>query len=211
MHITQTTAYQKAYVRYLRYGIPLEVSLKAEAHPTPYYIWRTRGDGKVRASHAANAGKIFSWENPPPTGNPGEDYNCRCWAEPYYGAVDSPINDPPIESVYPELLFIPLLRVGRLIEAWRAWAFTRRVSREWRMGDHKSAIKWANRLEKGNWTPEKITETIRKGKSYEAPNYVNKPNTATRYEYNGDFLVVDDVTGEILHVSGPGYIPIELP
>lgn len=25
----------------------------------------------------------FSWDNPPSTGHPGEDYNCRCWAEPH--------------------------------------------------------------------------------------------------------------------------------
>lgn len=48
---------------------------------------RTRHDGKVRASHAANDGKIFAWDNPPPTGHPGEDYGCRCTAEPYTPAV----------------------------------------------------------------------------------------------------------------------------
>ncbi len=58
--------------------------MKAEEHPTPYYIWRTRGDGKVRSSHAANNGKVFSWDFPPPTGHPGEEYGCRCWAESFY-------------------------------------------------------------------------------------------------------------------------------
>lgn len=48
-----------------------------------HYIWRTRGDGKVRPEHAANNGKIFAWDSPPSTGHPGEDYNCRCIAEPY--------------------------------------------------------------------------------------------------------------------------------
>lgn len=45
------------------------------------YIWRTVQDDKVRGAHAARAGKIFSWTNPPEGGHPGEDYNCRCWAE----------------------------------------------------------------------------------------------------------------------------------
>ena len=36
----------------------------------------------MRVSHAGNNGKIFAWDNPPPTGHPGEDYGCRCWAEP---------------------------------------------------------------------------------------------------------------------------------
>jgi len=30
-----------------------------------------------------NDGEIFSWDNPPPRGHPGEDYNCRCWAEAF--------------------------------------------------------------------------------------------------------------------------------
>jgi SPP1 gp7 family putative phage head morphogenesis protein len=47
------------------------------------YIWRTQGDGKVRATHAANNGHVFSWNNSPETGHPSEDYNCRCYAEPY--------------------------------------------------------------------------------------------------------------------------------
>lgn len=55
----------------------------AESHATTHYIWRTRDDDKVRPEHAANNGKIFAWDNPPPTGNPGEAFGCRCWAEPY--------------------------------------------------------------------------------------------------------------------------------
>ncbi|MDB2414385.1 phage minor head protein [Rickettsiales bacterium] len=58
------------------------ISNRKEEHPTTHYIWHTQGDDKVRASHAANNGKIFAWNNPPATGHPGEDFNCRCWAEP---------------------------------------------------------------------------------------------------------------------------------
>lgn len=63
--------------------------VRAEARDriTTHYIWRTRGDNKVRAAHAANNGKIFAWDNPPPTGHPGEDYGCRCWAQPYRPAT----------------------------------------------------------------------------------------------------------------------------
>lgn len=49
---------------------------------TGFYIWRTEHDEKVRGAHAARDGKIFNFHNPPPGGNPGEDYNCRCSAEP---------------------------------------------------------------------------------------------------------------------------------
>ena len=52
-------------------------------NPNDYYIWRTRQDNKVRGKHAEREGKIFNKHIPPEGGNPGEDYNCRCWAEPY--------------------------------------------------------------------------------------------------------------------------------
>lgn len=85
-----TPAYRQAFIYYLRKGIPLDVSLKAirQAHPTTYYIWRTSGDNKVRPSHAANNGRIFAWDNPPATGHPGEDFNCRCKAEPYVSKLE---------------------------------------------------------------------------------------------------------------------------
>lgn len=106
--------YRKAFNAYLRYGISIEASLKAaaNAHPTPLYVWRTRGDEKVRSSHAANDGVIFAWDSPPPTGHPDEDFGCRCTAEPYYGTMPAgtrlrrPDADLPIEEVYPETLFL---------------------------------------------------------------------------------------------------------
>lgn len=104
--IIHTPAYKKAFNLYLRKGVPIEWSMKAAAmqeHPTTHYIWRTRGDNKVRASHAANNGKVFAWDNPPPVGHPGEDFGCRCWAEPYqpkleeadFQSVISLVNDQP--------------------------------------------------------------------------------------------------------------------
>jgi SPP1 gp7 family putative phage head morphogenesis protein len=47
------------------------------------YRWRTVRDERVRESHRVKDGKIFSWNKPPAdTGHPGEDYQCRCVAEP---------------------------------------------------------------------------------------------------------------------------------
>lgn len=47
------------------------------------YIWRTVGDERVRPTHAIKEGRVFSWDKPPAdTGHPGEDYQCRCHAEP---------------------------------------------------------------------------------------------------------------------------------
>lgn len=44
-----------------------------------YYIWRTVGDDRVREEHADREGKKFSIHDEL---MPGEDFNCRCWAEP---------------------------------------------------------------------------------------------------------------------------------
>lgn len=47
------------------------------------YIWRTSNDERVRETHRAHNGKTFAWSDPPAnTGHPGQDYQCRCWAEP---------------------------------------------------------------------------------------------------------------------------------
>lgn len=43
-----------------------------------YYIWRTKGDDKVRMKHKFFEDKIFHIDTPPSIGHPGEDYNCRC-------------------------------------------------------------------------------------------------------------------------------------
>lgn len=48
------------------------------------YIWQTSGDERVRDTHADNDGKVFNWDDPPATGHPGEDINCRCVALPYF-------------------------------------------------------------------------------------------------------------------------------
>ena len=46
------------------------------------YIWCTSGDQAVRPEHADREGRIFTWDDPPEGGNPGEDFQCRCSATP---------------------------------------------------------------------------------------------------------------------------------
>lgn len=59
----------------------------------PGYVWRTVGGRRTRDSHLALEGTYHDWNNPPMVQSgrssralhPGEDYNCRCWAEPALG------------------------------------------------------------------------------------------------------------------------------
>lgn len=166
---------------------------------------------QVRSSHAANEGQVFSWANPPETGHPGSEPGCRCWAEPYTppSAEDVP-DDPPIEEVYPELLLPLLLPVGRIATAWRNWLLRRGESRSWQLSPYKSAITWGNRIQKGGWTPEKITEIIRRGSRVKVKNE-RTGGPATRYEDGDKYLVRDDKTGDILQLSGFNHIPKNTP
>lgn len=59
------------------------------------YIWRSRDDGKVRSAHAHYDDQVFSWDDPPEGGHPGQAFNCRCHAEPFVGAaILGPAQDP---------------------------------------------------------------------------------------------------------------------
>lgn len=82
MNIINTDHYRKAFSQYLRTGKPIQLSLK-QSQATTQYVWRSRRDQRVRLAHLINDGRIFSWANPPESGNPGDDFNCRCTAEPY--------------------------------------------------------------------------------------------------------------------------------
>lgn len=60
------------------------------------YVWQTADDSNVRDSHKKLDGKIFEYANPPivdeATGrraNAGEDFNCRCVANPILPGVTS--------------------------------------------------------------------------------------------------------------------------
>jgi SPP1 gp7 family putative phage head morphogenesis protein len=57
------------------------------------YIWRTSQDERVRASHRRLEGTKHSWDDPPKVGkrlvHPGEDYNCRCTADPVIPGVEN--------------------------------------------------------------------------------------------------------------------------
>lgn len=54
------------------------------------FIWRTSHDERVRPEHEALDGQIFEYADPPSIGVPGEDFNCRCYAEPVLDDILDP-------------------------------------------------------------------------------------------------------------------------
>lgn len=74
------TRYQEAGVNEYKWGISNNPIQSKNGPPHP---------GFVRHDHGVLEGKIFKWDNPPVTNtltgarnNPGQDYNCRCFAIP---------------------------------------------------------------------------------------------------------------------------------
>lgn len=51
------------------------------------YRWRTSGDERVRPDHVEREGKLFSWDDAPEDGHPGQPISCRCTAEPDFSAI----------------------------------------------------------------------------------------------------------------------------
>jgi len=56
------------------------------------YRWHDSDDIRVRKTHQDNDGKTFEWGKPPKTGHPGQDYQCRCWAEPIFDEILNELN-----------------------------------------------------------------------------------------------------------------------
>ena len=52
------------------------------------YRWSTSKDDRVRETHRANEGVVFDWDEPPATGIPGEEINCRCVAIPVLDDIE---------------------------------------------------------------------------------------------------------------------------
>ena len=78
----------------------------------------------------------------------------------------------------------------------------------WKLGTNHSQAQWQNKMRNRGWTPEQITEAIQKGQQVPAVNQVNPANSATRYIHptTGRSVVVDDVTEEVIHVGGDGFV-----
>ena len=78
----------------------------------------------------------------------------------------------------------------------------------WTLGGNHSAQQWQNKMRQRGWTPDQITEAIQQGQKFPAVNLVNSGNAATRFVHptTGRSVVVDDVTREVIHVGGDGFV-----
>lgn len=65
-----------------RYAEALNGHFQTDALQLENYIWRSQDDARVRAAHADYDDQAFAWSVPPAGGHPGQDWNCRCTAEP---------------------------------------------------------------------------------------------------------------------------------
>jgi SPP1 gp7 family putative phage head morphogenesis protein len=81
--LTPARAAMEAHL--LRAFAALINELRQRALGIRQYVWRTRDDDRVRSSHAAHDDQVFSWDDPPEGGHPGQSWGCRCHAEPWFG------------------------------------------------------------------------------------------------------------------------------
>jgi predicted chitinase len=92
-----------------RYAEILNGFLQTEGLNVEQYIWRSQGDSRVRAAHAGYDDQVFSWSALPEGGHPGQDWNCRCTAEPIIdqnaipeGATCDIVTGDRLASVFPD-------------------------------------------------------------------------------------------------------------
>jgi len=78
----------------------------------------------------------------------------------------------------------------------------------WKFGKNHTAQQWQNKMTQRGWTPQQITEAIQNGQQFPAVNNVSPGNPATRYVHptTGRSVIVDDVTQEVIHVGGDGFV-----
>lgn len=78
----------------------------------------------------------------------------------------------------------------------------------WRVGANHSAEQWRRKMQQRGWTADLIEEAIQHGPRCPAINRVNPANGATRYIHpsTGWSVVLDDTTGEVIHVGGDGFV-----
>ena len=78
----------------------------------------------------------------------------------------------------------------------------------WRLGGNHTAQQWQDKMRQRGWTADQITEAMQTGRQFPAVNKVSPANAATRYVHpaTARSVVVDNVTGEVIHVGGDGFV-----
>ena len=106
-----------------RYTEALNGHFQRDALQLETYIWRSQNDARVRAAHRENNGQVFAWSSPPLGGHPGEDWNCRCIAEPVIdpqeipeGAVCDILTGERLSEVFPDAPADRLLAIARELD-----------------------------------------------------------------------------------------------
>ena len=64
------------------------MQLRQKAVGIDGYFWRGMLDARERDEHVDREGERFAWADPPDGGHPGEDYQCRCVAEPDFSFLE---------------------------------------------------------------------------------------------------------------------------
>lgn len=72
--------------------------LRQRAAGVTHYRWRGVLDNRERKAHVAREGRLFSWDDPPADGHPGEPVRCRCSAEPDLDKFGAMFEDPFAET-----------------------------------------------------------------------------------------------------------------
>ncbi len=82
--------------------------IRQSAAGFPGFIWKTQKDSRVRDTHSHLQDKYFSWDELPFVNRkgiglvrtkPGDEWGCRCWAEPARGPKEKKANNPTEQSI----------------------------------------------------------------------------------------------------------------
>ncbi len=157
---------------------------KIENAPNGNYIWRTVEDDKVRASHEQYNRTTRAWSGSP---NPGEDENCRCWAEPIKDGIN---------PVYPELFLIPASKIGSFIKG--VFFVTKTIKEFYKENKIEDYTQHGNlRASQREISSEEIQEAIKTAKeTKKITEKIGKYGTTQiHYEGSNGVTVVEETSG----------------
>ena len=111
------------------------------------YEWSTSRDIRVRPTHRANEEKVFSWDDPPATGHPGAEIQCRCVSLALLSTTDVQRIKKNVFALDPKQAPKPTVPTWQLTPAQHiAWA--KRRYKELNKGASKEVKDWERRIKK---------------------------------------------------------------